>query len=257
MFVYFIRPAKKDITLYARGAIVVDLKKDDIVFDKNMHDRLSPASMTKLMSMLLVFEHIRDGKLAYDQRIVVSERATGTLASKAGIRAGEKLTVDDLLKCVFLPSGSDAVLAFAEHLYGDEESFVAAMNRKAAELGLQNTHFINSIGLEGRDQYSSPYDIAQIAKALVTQFPEVYRYTSLATSSVFYEDGTELKIKNTNDMLDHEGVNGLKTGSSPKGGYSLAMTYNQDGKQLLFVVMGNDMPYFRREDNKLLLQEFR
>jgi len=222
-----------------------------------MNERLAPASMTKMMSMLLVFEQIEQGKLTYDQKIYVSEQAVSTFASKAGLKAGESLTVDSLLTAVFLPSGSDAVLAFAEHLYGDEEHFVEAMNIKAQQLGLQNTQFKNSVGLEQSGHYSSPYDIALIATELVTRYPEVYTYTSLVRASIEHEDGTTLSLKNTNDMLGYEGVDGLKTGSSPTGGYSLAMTYNNRNKHLVIVVMGNEMPYFRKEDSKVLLEAFK
>lgn len=254
--VLFLRQGEDGPRLYARGAIVLSLDNGKTLYAHNPDERLSPASMTKIMSMLLVFEQIESGRLSYDQQIRVSDRAAGTFGSKAGLRAGESLSVDALLKCVFLPSGSDAVLALAEHLYGSEEAFVEAMNAKARELGLKNTAFRNSIGLEEAGHYASPRDIAVIAKELVTKYPEVYAYSSLAEATIRREDGTELHLKNTNDMLNVEGVNGLKTGSSPRGGYNLALTYRKDGKHLLIVTMGNQTPYFRRQDNKTLLEYY-
>jgi D-alanyl-D-alanine carboxypeptidase (penicillin-binding protein 5/6) len=252
----FTRLNHKDINLYSKGAIVLSLDKNQILYEKNMDGRLHPASMTKLMSMLLVFENIEKGSLSYDQYITVSEKNVSTAASRAGIRAGESLTVDSLLTCVFLPSGSDAVLALAEHLYGSEERFVEEMNKKAEKLGLKNTHFKNSVGLEQNGHYSSPHDMSVIAAELVTKYPEVYKYTSLASASIKHEDGSAFLLKNTNDMLGYEGVNGLKTGSSPNGGYSLTMTYNKNDKHLIFVVMGNEMPYFRKKDCMVLLEAF-
>jgi D-alanyl-D-alanine carboxypeptidase (penicillin-binding protein 5/6) len=247
----------KDMKLYSKGAIVLSIDNNKVLYQKNRDQRQHPASMTKMMSMLLVFEQLKQGNLSYEHKIKISERAVGTFASKAGLKAGESLSVDSLLTCVFLPSGSDAVLAFAEHLYGSEERFVEEMNKKAKLLGLRNTQFTNSVGLEQNGHFSSPYDMAVIAAELVTKYPEVYKYTSLSTASVKREDGTELLLKNTNDMLGYEGVDGLKTGSSPNGGYSLTMTYNKKSKHLIFVVMGNEMPYFRKEDSKLLLEAFK
>jgi D-alanyl-D-alanine carboxypeptidase (penicillin-binding protein 5/6) len=245
-----------ELRLYAKGAVVMSLDDGKILYAHNPDERLIPASMTKIMAMLLIFEQLESGRLTYDEKVRVSERAAGTFASKAGLKAGESLSVDDLLKCVFLPSGSDAVLALAEHVYGSEEAFVEAMNAKARELGLTNTQFQNSVGLEQYGHYASPRDMAVIAAELVTTYPEVYAYSSLVTATVRHEDGTELYLKNTNDMLKYDGVDGLKTGSSPRGGYNLAMTYNKGGKHLLFVVMGEETPYFRKEDCKKLLEAF-
>jgi D-alanyl-D-alanine carboxypeptidase (penicillin-binding protein 5/6) len=130
------------------------------------------------------------------------------------------------------------------------------MNRKALQLGLKNTRFQNSTGLDQGGQYSTPRDLAVISRELVTKYPEVYAYSSLKSAVVQHEDGSHLYLKNTNDMLGFEGINGLKTGSSANGGYHLAMTYQKDGKHLLFVIMGEDLPYFRKEDSKKLLDQF-
>lgn len=248
---------QKDLQLYSKGAVVYSPGKNKVLYDHNKDDRLHPASMTKVMSMLLVFEELQKGRLIYDQKLAASEKAVSTFASKAGLRTGESLSVDSLLKCVFLPSGSDAVLVFAEHLYGSEERFVEEMNRKVRELGLTNTRFQNSVGLEQPGHYSTAYDMAVIASELVTRFPEVYDYTWLSSAVIEREDGTELLLKNTNDMLDYDGVNGLKTGSTPNGGYSLTITYNKGNKHLVVVVMGSEMLYFRKADSKLLLDTFK
>ncbi|NLL70296.1 MAG: D-alanyl-D-alanine carboxypeptidase [Epulopiscium sp.] len=246
----------KQITLNAKGAVVIGMDHRKILYQKDMNDPFIPGSLTKLMSMLLVFEEIEAGTLSYDDKIPVSATATGTFASKAGLITGEQLCVNDLLKCVFLPSGSDAVIALAEYLCGTEESFVQEMNNKVQELGLKNSHFTNSVGLEERDHYSSAYDMACIAMELTTKYPEVYNYTSLPLALINHEDGAELLLKNTNDMLGFDGVDGLKTGSTPNGGYSLAMTYNKKKDHLLFIVMGSDSLYFRKQDCKKLLEIF-
>lgn len=246
----------KNIILHAKSAVVIKMDNHKILYNKEMDVPLIPGSLTKLMSMLIVFENIEAGIISYDDTIPISSNATGTFASKAGLITGEELCVDDLLKCVFLPSGSDALIALAEYLYGNEESFVQAMNKKSELLELKNSHFTNCVGLEDHNHYSSAYDIASIALELTSKYPEVYNYTSLPLAVISHQDGTELFLKNTNDMLEFDGINGLKTGSTPNGGYSLAMTYNKDRTHLLFVVMGSDSLYFRKQDCKKLLEKF-
>ena len=246
----------KNIVLNAKSAVVMSLDKNKVMFNKNMDKRLIPGSLTKLMSMLIVFEKINAGHISFDQKIYISQKATATVGSKAGLYTGEHISVDDLIKCVFLPSGSDAVIAFAEHLYGTQEAFVGEMNEKVKQLNLKNTHFANCIGLEDPEHYSSAHDIAIIADELTSRYPKAYEYTSLRRVTIKHEEGSEFMLMNSNDMLDTEGINGLKTGSTPNGGYSLAMTSNKSGKHLIFVVIGNDSQYFRKKDCKNLLSAF-
>jgi len=247
---------KKNIQLYSKSAIVMSTDNRKVLFHKNMHRQLIPGSMTKLMSMLIVFEKIHQGVLFYSDPIYISPKAAGTFASRAGLYAGEYISVDDLIKCVFLPSGSDAIIALAEHLYGTEEKFVDEMNHKVKQMGLKNTHFTNCVGLEDTNHYSSAFDIDSIAVELTSKYPEVYGYTSMSHTIIRHEDGTDLVLKNTNDMLEFDGIDGLKTGSTPNGGYSLTMTYNKNKKHLVFVVMESDTLYFRKYDCKKLLSTF-
>lgn len=247
----------REIKLHSKSAIVMDINSGKIMLNKNMNERLKPASMTKLMAMLLIFEKIEEGVISYDEKIIVSDNAVKTIASKAGLKAGEHLSIDTLLKSVFIPSGSDAVIALGEHVFGSEINFVDAMNKKALELSLTNTQFKNCMGLDQEGHFSSAHDMAIIARELVIKFPIVYQYTSLSSDILIHEDGSETYMKNTNDMLRFDGVDGLKTGSSPASGYGLTFTYNKNSKHLIFVVMSSVDIQLRRIDCETLLSAFK
>lgn len=247
---------KKNIDLYAKSAIVMNLDNKKVLFDKEKDLKLSPGSMTKMISIYIVLEKIESGEIKKTDMVTISRYATSTFGSKVGLRTGEKISVDNLIKCVLLPSGSDAVIALAEYVCGTEETFVGIMNEKAKEMGLVNTHFSNCVGLESSDHYSTAYDMALLAYELTTKYPYIYDYTDLEKEIIYHEDGTEMKIYNTNDMLDEDGINGLKTGSTPQSGYSLTMTYNKGKEHIVYVVMNSPSEYFRKRDCLNLLKEF-
>ena len=244
------------IELYARGAIVMDAATGRVLFEKNMNERLTPSSMTKLMAVLLVFENIAAGNLSLDEKVVVSTRAVSTIASRAGIREGEAQTVETLIISAMLPSGSEAVIALGEHMFGSEEAFVEEMNQKARALSLENTSFQNSVGLTHSDNFSSAYDMAVLTRYFITNFPEILYYASLTSHTLIHEDGSETLMRNTNDMLNIEGVTGLKTGSAPNSGFSLALTYERNGRSLIIVVFSSPVAQLRRLDILTLLERF-
>ena len=239
--------------MYAKSAVVID-DSGSVLFQKEPHSRLSPGSMTKLLSLLLVFESIRDNTLTLDERVSISQNAANTNASKAGLILGEYMTVHDLILCVLLPSGSDAVIALAERISGSQEAFVERMNERVKELDLNDTHYSNCVGVEDENLFSSAYDMSIIALELVSQFPEVLTFSQHKSAIVYHEDGTPLILENTNDMLGIHGVNGLKTGSTPQSGYSLTMTYPKNGKIRICVIMNSPTLYCRRQDCMSLLE---
>lgn len=244
------------IEVYARGAVVMDANSGRILFEKNMHTQITPSSMTKMMALAVVFENIELGNLSLDEEVIISTRAVSTIASRAGLRAGESLTVETLIICALLPSGSDAVIALGEHLFGSEEAFVEEMNRKAESLSLENTNFQNSVGLEHYDNFSSAFDMAVLSQYLITNYPQILNYAALTTWTLVHEDGSETFMRNTNDMLNIEGVTGLKTGSGPESGFNLALTYSHNGRDLIIVVISSPVVQLRRLDILTLLERF-
>lgn len=254
LIVWHVKPTP--IEIYARGAIVMDANSGRILFEKNMHTQMVPSSMTKMMALAVVFENIALGNLLLDDEVVISTRAISTIASRAGLIEGESLTVEALIICALLPSGSDAVIALGEHLFGSEEAFVEEMNRKAMELYLENTMFQNSVGLEHRYNFSSAYDMAVLSRYLITNYPEILYYSSLRTWTLVHENGSETFMRNTNDMLNIEGVTGLKTGSGPESGFNLALTYSHNGRDLIIVVISSPVVQLRRLDILTLLERF-
>ena len=245
-----------EILLDAVSAIAFDMKSEKILYEKEANKQVSPGSITKLVSLFVVFDKIKSGGLSLSEMVKVSENACSAVASKVGLMPGEKMTVENLIKCVLIASGSDAMLALSEHIAGNEEKFVKLMNEKVTELGLKNTHFAGCLGLEDPYTYSSAYDIALISSEITKTYPQIYEYTKLSSTDIIRENNSVLSISSTNDMLNKPGINGLKTGSTYESGYNLAMTYNKSGKSIVFVVLNCKTLYFRRQDCIQLLNTF-
>ena len=222
----------------AKSAIMIEASSGKVLFDKNSHEKLPPASMTKMMSMLLIVEAVEDGIISWDQKITVSENASGMGGSQILLETGEQMSVDDLFKGVAIMSGNDAVVALAEAVAGTEDEFVKMMNKRAKELGLKDSVFKNPHGLDDANHYSSAYDMSLIAKELV-KHDRVLKYTS--TYEDYLRKGTEreLWLTNTNKLTRfYPGVDGLKTGYTKEAGYCLTSTAKRDGMRIITVVMG-------------------
>ena len=222
----------------AKSAILLEASTGHIIYENNSHEKLAPASMTKMMSMLLIMESIEKGILDWEEEVTVSENASKMGGSQILLETGEKMKVKDLFKGIAVASGNDAVVALAERVAGTEEQFVTMMNHRAKELGLKDTHFKNPHGLDTANHYSSAYDMAMIAKELV-KHEKVLEYSSI------YEDylrkGTDKKIwlVNTNKLVKfYQGLDGLKTGYTKEAGYCLTSTAEKNGMRLITVVMG-------------------
>lgn len=222
----------------AKSAILIEASTGKVLFEKNADEKLVPASMTKMMSMLLFIEAIHKGVLKWDQVVQVSENASKMGGSQILLETGEKMKVRDLFKGVAIASGNDAVVALAETVAGSEKVFVDMMNKKAQELGLKNTNFKNPHGLDTADHYSSSRDMALIGKELV-KYPEVLKLTS--TYEDYLRENTDRKIwlVNTNKLVRfYDGVDGLKTGFTNGAGYCMTATAKKDGMRIIAVVMG-------------------
>lgn len=222
----------------AKSVVLMEASTGEIIYQRNANEKLHPASMTKMMSMLLIMEAIEKGNIKWNDMVTASENASSMGGSQILLETGEKMSVDDLFKGIAIASGNDAVVALAEKVAGTEESFVKMMNDKAKELGLKNTNFKNPHGLDATDHYSSAYDMAMIGKELV-KHEKVLEYSSIY--EYYLRDGTDRKtwLVNTNKLVRfYDGVDGLKTGYTKEAGYCLTATAFKNGMRIIAVVMG-------------------
>lgn len=232
----------------AKSAILIEASTGKVLFEKNADEKLVPASMTKMMSMLLILEAIEDGILKWDQVVTVSENASGMGGSQILLETGEKMTVKDLFKGVAIASGNDAVVALAEASYGSMDVFVDHMNKKAKELGLKNTNFKNPHGLDTADHYSSARDMSLIAKEL-SKHEKVFEFTSVYEDYLRQNTDRKIWLVNTNKLVRfYDGVDGLKTGFTDGAGYCITATAKKNGMRIIAVVMGEPTSKMRNKE---------
>ena len=234
----------------AGAAVLMEKETGTILCAQNAHDKLEPASVTKVMTLLLVLEAVDDGRLALDDMVSVSAHAASMGGSQVYLKEGEQMSVDDMLKAVAVVSGNDAAVALAEHLAGSEEAFVALMNQRAAELGMADTCFVNCTGLPAAGHLTSAHDIAVMSRELL-QHPKIRDYTTIWMDSI---RGGQFQLSNTNKLVRfYEGATGLKTGSTDSAGYCLAASAEREGMELIAVVLKADTSEQRFEGAKSLL----
>ncbi len=241
VFPMFMMPARADelkLAENAKAVILIEASTGEVLFEKNADEKLVPASMTKMMSMLLIIENIEKGVLKWNQEITVSENAASMGGSQILLEAGEKMTVEDLFKGVAIASGNDAVVALGEAIAGTEEGFVDMMNDRAKELGLKNTNFKTPHGLDEANHYSSARDMSVIARELV-KHEKVLEFTSVYEDYLREDTDRKIWLVNTNKLVRfYDGVDGLKTGYTESAGYCLTATAKKDGMRIIAVVMG-------------------
>ncbi len=241
------------ISVDARSAILMEASSGIVLFEQNADEALPPASVTKVMTMLLVMEAVDSGKLAFDSQISVSERAASMGGSQVYLKVGESMTLEDMLKSVVIASANDAAVALAEAVAGSEDIFVSMMNERAAELGMVNTHFENTNGLDDTAQghVTSARDIALMSRELITEHPKILEYSSIWMDTI---RGGEFTLTNTNRLVRfYSGATGLKTGSTSKAKFCISATAERDGMQLIAVIMGSPTRDTRNEAAKALL----
>lgn len=241
------------LNLSSESAILMDAESGKILYEKNIDEKLPMASMTKIMSMLLIMEQIDNGSLSYDDKVLISENASGMGGSQVFLQAGEEYTVNDLLKCIAVSSANDAVVAMAEKISGSVDAFVSLMNEKAQELGLKNTHFANPHGLDNENHYSTAYDMAVMARELL-KHEDILKYTSIYEDYLTKPDGSSIWLVNTNRLVRfYDGVDGLKTGYTTEAGYCLTATAKRQDLRLISVVMKSPSAEERSSDTSTLL----
>ena len=241
------------LNLSSESAILMDSESGKILYEKNREEKLPMASMTKIMSMLLIMESIENGTLSYDDKVLISENASGMGGSQVFLQAGEEYTVNDLLKCIAVSSANDAVVAMAEKISGSVDAFVELMNTRAKELGLKNTNFANPHGLDNENHYSTAYDMALMAKELL-KHEDILKYTSIYEDYLTKPDGSQIWLVNTNRLVRfYDGVDGLKTGYTTEAGYCLTATAKKNDLRLISVVMKSPSAEDRSSDTSTLL----
>lgn len=236
---------KIELAPEARSAILIERDTGAVLYEKNAHEPLPPASMTKIMTMLLIMEAIDQGKLKIDERVRASEYAASMGGSQIFLEPGEEMTVDDLLKGVAIGSGNDASVALAERIAGSEEAFVHMMNEKARQLGLKHTTFENTTGLPAKNHYSTAYDMAVMAKELL-KYDLITKYTGTYEDYLRQHTDKKFWLVNTNRLVKfYPGVDGLKTGYTSEAKYCLTATAKKGNMRVIAVVFGAPTPKAR------------
>ncbi|RXJ03840.1 D-alanyl-D-alanine carboxypeptidase [Anaerobacillus alkaliphilus] len=233
---------KVQLAKESSSAILMERDTGTILFKKNSNEKLPPASMTKIMTMLLIMEALDQGKITLDEKVRTSERAASMGGSQIFLEVGEEMTVDEMLKGIAIASGNDASVAMAEHLGGSEENFIAMMNEKAKSLGLTNTNFMNSNGLPAENHYTTAYDLAIISKELL-KYENILGYTSLYEDYLRQDTDKKFWLVNTNKLVKfYPGVDGLKTGYTREAKYCLTVTAKKNDMRVIAIVMGAQTP---------------
>ena len=221
-----------------KSAILIEATTGKIIYEKNAHERYAPASMTKIMSMILIMEEIEKGNLKWNETLTTSSNASSMGGSQIFLQANEKMSVKDLFKGVAIGSANDATVVFAERIAGTEDKFVEKMNQKAKELGLKDTNFKNATGLDEANHYSSAYDMAFMARELV-KHEKIFEFTTIYEDYLRQNTDNKFWLVNTNKLIKtYEGADGLKTGYTKEAGYCLTATANKNRMRLIGTIMG-------------------
>lgn len=230
-----------DMEILSTAAVLMEGSTGEIIYSKNANEQLRPASITKIMTLLLIFEEIYLKQLKLTDEVIVSAHAASMGGSQVFLEEGEKQQVETLIKCISIASANDASVAMAEHIAGSEEAFVKLMNQKAKELGMKDTNFINCYGLDTDNHYSSAMDVAIMSRELIVRYPEISNYSTVWMDTFVHttrKGETEFGLNNTNKLIrSYQGITGLKTGSTGLAKYCLSATARRDGMDLIAVIM--------------------
>ncbi len=234
----------------AGSAIIIEASSNQVLFSKNENEKLYPASTTKIMTLILLFEAINNQQIAWEDVVTVSQFAQSMGGSQVYLETGEQISVYDLCKSIAISSANDASVAIGEYISGNNSAFVEKMNQKASELQLQNTHFVNPTGLHDENHYTSAYDLALMASYLIKIGGEkLLEITSMYDSYIREDSNQKFWLVNTNKLLNvYPGVDGLKTGFTSEAGYCLVTTVEKDGMRVIAVVMNESDPTTRNQE---------
>ena len=235
-----VRASAVEMELAGKSAVLMDVATGTVLYESNAHEKLAPASVTKVMTMLLIMEAIDSGRIGWEDMVTASEAAAAKGGSQIYLKVGETMSVSDMLKSIAVSSANDCACAMAEHIAGSESAFVDMMNARAAELGMNDTHFVNCTGLddgpEAAEHRTSAHDIALMSRELMKNHPDIKKFTTIWMDTV--RNGT-FGLSNTNKLIRfYSGATGLKTGFTSGAGYCLSATAERDGMELIAVVMG-------------------
>ncbi len=242
----------EEVEITSPSCILMEASTGTIIYEKNADEKLKPASVTKVMTLLLAFEAIANGKMTLEDTVTISEHAASMEGSRCFFEAGEQQTVEDIIKCIIIASGNDTAVAMGEHLAGSEQAFVEMMNARAAELGMTNTHFENACGLDAKGHVTTSRDIAIMTRELTVNHPKIFEYSTIWMDSITHvtrRGSKEFTLANTNKFLrQYNGATGLKTGYTSVARYSISATATRDGVDLIAVVMGSETKEIRNEE---------
>lgn len=236
-------PVSADVSVSSPSVILIESSTGQVIFELNSAERRSPASITKIMTLLLTFEALDAGKIKLTDEVLTSEYASSMGGSQVYLAAGETQTLDTMIKCIVVSSGNDASVAVAEHIAGSEQAFVEMMNERALELGMVDTHFEDCCGLsESDNHYSCARDVAVMSRELTVNHPQIFEYTKIWMEDIMHETrqgSSKFTLNSTNKLLkQYQYATGLKTGSMSKAKYCISATASRDGIDLIAVVMG-------------------
>ncbi|NBI10588.1 D-alanyl-D-alanine carboxypeptidase [Colidextribacter sp. OB.20] len=244
-------PGDSGLTLSCASCVLMEKETGTVLLEGNPHEKLEPASVTKIMTLLLVMEAVDSGRISLDDPVTVSAYAAGMGGSQVYLEEGEQMPVSEMIKCVTVVSGNDCAVALAEHVAGSEGAFVAQMNQRARELGMVDTTFLNCTGLPAQGHVTSAYDIALMSRELIANHPKIREYTTIWMDSI--RNG-EFGLTNTNRLVRfYQGTTGLKTGFTQSAMYCMSATAERDGMELIAVVMKSPSTNQRFDDAKALL----
>lgn len=237
----------------AKSGILVEASTGEILYEKNKDEKVSIASLTKMAAQIIILENIENGNLKWDEIITASSNAASMGGTQIWLTAGEKISVEDLFKGMSMASANDATVALAERIAGTESAFVKLMNDKVKELGLKNTVFKNSTGLDEEGHYSTAYDLSVIARELLNH-DEILRFSSVYEDYIRKDTPNKFWLVNTNKLVRfYEGADGLKTGFTDAAGYTMAVTAKRDDMRLIAIVLGEDVSKTRNDETTELL----
>jgi D-alanyl-D-alanine carboxypeptidase (penicillin-binding protein 5/6) len=240
------------LSLATPSAILLESSTGTILYEKNSHEQMRPASITKIMTLILIFEALESGSISKEDVVTVSEHAASMGGSQVFLEAGEEQTVNDLIKCISIASANDACVAMAEYIGGTEEAFVQKMNEKAKELGMSDTNFVNCCGLEADGHLTSAYDIALMSMELINKHPDIFNYCTIWMDTIYHttrKGTTEFGLTNTNKLLRYYSyTTGLKTGYTSQSKYCISATASKDDLNLIAVVMAEETAKLRNAE---------
>lgn len=245
------------VEVSAPSALLMEVSTGKVIYEKDADSRRPPASVTKIMTLLLIFDALRDGKIQLEDEVTTSEYAASMGGSQVFLEPGEVQTVETLIKCISVASANDACVAMAEYICGNEEEFVAQMNARADGLGMENTHFVNCNGLDVEGHLTTARDIALMSRELITTYPQIRDYCMIWQENITHttkKGTTEFGLTNTNKLVRHyEYTTGLKTGSTSQAKFCISATAEKNGMELIAVIMAADDSKLRTKDATALL----